>query len=160
MPKIVVVYDSSSGNTEKMAKAVVEGANTVKGVEVELHKVGTPFSISILDSAHAIVFGSPTEYGNVTPEMRAFLESVSKLKAAKKLELKDKIGGVFGSYGWDGGWVIDALGEAMKLLGIKVVPPTVSAVDQMGGMGTRIDETYLKKCRDLGKTIAERLVKA
>jgi len=160
MPKIVVIYDSRSGNTEKMANAVVEGARAVKGVDVELHKVGTRFPISSLDKADAIILGSPTIYGNPTPEMRAFLTSASDLKKSGKLLLKNKIGGVFGSYGWDGGWVVDALADIMKNLTIKVVPPVVSAVDQMGGMGVRISEENISKCRDLGKAVAEKLIKA
>ncbi len=159
MPKIVIVYESMSGNTEKMAKAVVEGARAVKGVDVDIYKVGTRFPVSSLDKADAIVLGSPSVYGNVAPEMREFLTSVTKLKNSGKLLLKNKIGGVFGSYGWDGGWVVDALAEALKSLGVGVVPPVVSAVDQMGGMGTHISEESLRKCRDLGKAVAQRLIK-
>jgi len=157
MPKIVVIYDSRSGNTEKMAKAVVEGASTIKGVDVELYKVGTRFPVSSLDKADAIIIGSPTIYGNPTPEMKAFLTSVADLKKSGKLLLKNKIGGVFGSYGWDGGWVTDALAEVLKNLTIKVIPPVVSAVDQMGGMGIRISEENISKCRDLGKAVATKL---
>jgi len=167
MPKIVVIYDSRSGNTEEMAKAVAEGVNSVKGVEVELHKVGTRFPITIIDEADAIILGSPTYYGNVTPEMRAFIESALELKTAKKLRLRGKIGGVFGSYGWDGGWAAGRLGELLKSLGIKLVPPIVSALDQMGGpwwsstnsKGVCFNEESLRKCRELGRTMAQKLVK-
>ena len=160
MPKVVVIYDSQSGNTEKMAKAVAEGASSVEGVQSELHKVGTPFPVSILDKADAIVVGSPSIYGLPTSEMRAFLDSAKELKATKKLKLKDKIGGVFGSYAWDGGYVVDRLGEVMKTLGVKLVPQIVSAVDHRGLMQTRIDEESLQKCRDLGRAVAEELVRA
>ena len=160
MPKVVVIYDSESGNTEKMAKAVAEGASSVEGVESELHKVGTPFPISLLDKADAIIVGSPSIYGLPTPEMRAFLDSAKEQKATKKLKLKNKIGGVFGSYAWDGGYVVNWLSEAMQALGVKMVPQMVSAVDRMGLMQTRIDEKALQKCRDLGRAVAEELAKA
>lgn len=156
MAKVIVVYDSQTGNTEKMAKAVVEGAKTVKGVEVELLKAGTAFSISKLDSADAIIFGSPTRYGSVTLEMRNLLEAMKEHKESKKLKLSGKIGGAFGSYGWDGGWVVDKLEITMRDLGIKVVAHAVSAVDKMGGMGVRIDEESLQKCRELGRAVAEK----
>ncbi|MEM2922005.1 MAG: flavodoxin domain-containing protein, partial [Candidatus Bathyarchaeia archaeon] len=55
MPKIVIVYESMSGNTEKMAKAVAEGASSIKGVDVEIYKVGTRFPVSSLDKADAII---------------------------------------------------------------------------------------------------------
>jgi flavorubredoxin len=142
-----------------MAKAVAEGATSIKGVDVELHKVGTRFPISSLDKIDAIILGSPTVYGSPTTDMREFLTAIADLKKSGRLLLKNKIGGVFGSYGWDGGWVVDSLAAIMKTLAIKVIPPMVSAVDQMGGMGVRISEENLNKCRELGKAIAEKLVK-
>lgn len=48
MSKVVIVYDSVSGNTEKMAKAVAEGASTVKGVTTELLKMGHAFLYTYL----------------------------------------------------------------------------------------------------------------
>lgn len=160
MPKVVVIYDSESGNTEKMARAVAEGASSVEGVVSELHKVGTPFPISLLDKADALIVGSPSIYGLPTPEMRAFLDAAKELKVTKKLKLKNKIGGVFGSYAWDGGYVVDVLSEAMQTLGVKLAAQMVSAVDRRGLMQTRIDGEALQKCRDLGRAIAEELVKA
>ncbi|MEM2094845.1 MAG: flavodoxin domain-containing protein [Candidatus Bathyarchaeia archaeon] len=157
MPKIVIVYESMSGNTEKMAKAVAEGASSIKGVDVEIYKVGTRFPVSSLDKADAIIVGSPTVYGNTAPEMREFLTSLANLKKSGRVLLKNKIGGVFGSYGWDGGWVVDALAESIKSLGVTVIPPIVSAADQMGGMGIRVSEDKLEQCRELGRNVARRL---
>lgn len=157
MPKIAIIYDSKSGNTEKMAKAVAEGVKTIEGVEVELHKAGTRFPISILNEADAIILGSPSKYGNPTSEMREFIECA--IARAEMLRLRGKIGAVFGSYAWDGGDVVDRLAEAMTTLGIELVAPMLSAVDRMGLMGTRIDEEALEKCRELGKTVAEKVAK-
>jgi len=159
-PKLLILYYSQTGNTEKMAKAVEEGAKTVKGIETELHKVGTPFSISILNKADAIILGSPSRYGLPTMEMKEFLDAATELKKAKVLRLEGKKGGVFGSYAWDGGAVVNRLAEALTSLGVDLVPPMVSAVDRMGLMGVRIDAESLQKCRELGKTIAEKLVKS
>jgi flavorubredoxin len=159
MPRVVILYDSSTGNTEAMAKAVAEGASAVKGVTVDSHKVGSRFPMSLLNEVDAMVIGSPTEYGNVTQEMRNFLESMAELKAAKKLRLRNILGGVFGSYAYDGGWVVDALGMRMKKLGIKLVPPVVSAVDHEGAMGIHIDEESLQRCRELGKGVAAKIMK-
>lgn len=156
MRKVVVVYDSRSGFTEKMAKAVVEGAKSVKDVEVELLKVGTPFSISKLSATDGIIFGSPTIYGSVTQEMRNILTSLREHKEAGRLSLSGKIGGVFGSYGWDGGWVVDKLALDMKDLGVTVVAPPVSAVHEQYAT-LSIDEETLQKCRDLGKAVAQKV---
>lgn len=157
MSKIMIIFDSVSGNTETMAKAVAEGVSAVKGVQVELYKVGTRFSMSLLNETDAIILGSPTVYGNVTPEMKAFIESMAELNATKKLHLNGKIGGLFGSYAYDGGWVVDALAMRMKKIGLKLTPPIVSAVDHEGGMGVHIDQEALEKCRELGKAIATAL---
>ena len=156
--KVLVIYDSQTGSTEKMAQAVVKGVQQVKGVEVELLKVGTPFSISKLAIADALILGSPTRYGNVTSEMRLLLESLTELKESKKLKLSGKIGGVFGSYGWAGGWVVEKLKEDLIQLGIKIVAPAVSLVHEPY-VGSQINEETLTKCVELGKTVAEKLAK-
>lgn len=160
MPKVVIIFASESGNTEKMAKAVAEGASAVKSVQVELYKVGDRFSVSLLNEADAIILGSPTVYGNVAPEMNTFIHSMIELNAAKKLRLKGKMGGIFGSYAFDGGWVVDALAMKMKEIGIRLIPPIVSAIDHQGSMGIYIDHDSLEKCRKLGKTVAARFLKA
>lgn len=159
MPKVVIVYDSKTGNTEKMAEAVAKGVRSVEGVEAELCKLGTCFPISILDKADAVIFGSPSIYGNATPEMRAFFQSAIELKEAGRLKLRDKIGAAFASYAWDGGWVTEILAEALKTFGIRLVPPLVSAFDSRSSMGERIGTDFLQKCKELGKTVAGELVR-
>jgi flavorubredoxin len=86
--------------------------------------------------------------------MKTFLESVKELRKTTKLDLSGKIGAVFGSYAWDGGWLTDGLEAEIKALGFKVVTPGISVVDRMGAMGIRIDEDSLKRCQELGKNIA------
>lgn len=155
--EVLVVYDSQTGFTERMAKAIVEGVESIKRVDAKLLKIGKPFSISTFDLADAIIIGSPTIYGGVTQEMKMLLESLKCLKEAKKLKLSGKIGGIFASYGWDGGWVADALSSEMELLGIKMVAPPVSIVHGVYEE-VNIDEIGLQKCRDLGKAVAEKVI--
>ena len=57
--KVLVVYDSLTGNTEKIAKAVAEGAASVDGVDVDVKKIGEPFPVTDLANADGVVFGSP-----------------------------------------------------------------------------------------------------
>ena len=154
MTKVIVIYDSNTGFTEKMANAVVEGIKEVEE-EVELIKIGTPFNITRLEETEAIILGSPTVYGSISREMRTFLESVKESKETNMLKLKNKIGGVFGSYSWDGGWVIRKLISEMEVLGIKIVAPEVSLVNSMIGSPVEIDENDLKKCSALGRTVAK-----
>jgi len=159
MPKIIILYDTFAGNTEAMAKAVAEGVNKVENVKVEIYKIGTRFPMSALNDAEGIIVGSPTEYGNVTSAFRTFLESMAELKVAKKLNLQKKVGGVFGSYAWDGGWAVDMLGVKLKKLGLKVMPPIVSEPEFLD-MGKEIAERHLQKCRELGTAVAMAVVRS
>jgi len=67
MVKVIVVYDSPTGLIEIMAKAIVDGARSVEGVDVKLLQIGERFSIRRLESADAIVFGSSNVYNSVCP---------------------------------------------------------------------------------------------
>ena len=144
MPKILILDYSRTGNTEKMAKAVAEGAKTIQGVEVELDYNVTPETLSNFD---AIIFGIPTYHHDMTVGMRNLFEEV----AVKGISLKDKIGAAFGSYGWSG----EAPKLALEIMKNKfemqlIEPPLLIKYTP--------DQTDLEKCRALGKRVAERLI--
>jgi NAD(P)H dehydrogenase (quinone) len=156
--KVLVIYDSQSGFTEKMAKFVAEGVEKVKDVEVELLKIGAPFSLSKLEKADAIILGSPNNYSNVTPKMKTFLESLKNLGTPS-----GKIGGVFGSYTWNKGEVVEKLSAYMATFGMRIAAPPVS-ISSPVSIGYRdyeeihMDNEYLQKCRNLGRAVAEQAV--
>jgi flavorubredoxin len=155
MLEIAVIYDSKTGNTELMAKSVAEGVCGIDGVTAELLKIGTKFPISSLEKAAAIIVGSPTIYGSVTDELAFFFENLNYLKRAKLIKTDGMKGAAFGSYGWDGGWNTERIEKELKALGVKLVAPYVSAVDQGGVMGVKIHKDDLEKCRELGRAVAE-----
>ena len=157
MAKVVIMYDSKSGNTETMAKSIAEGAKAVSGVEVLLKKLGEPFSLRILDNADALILGSPAHYGHVTLEMRDFLACLRGGQEAGRLKLRGKIGAAFGSYGWDGGVCIERLGIDLGNLGIKVQSPVLAQVPPLPY--SALKEKSIKECRNLGRTIAEKALK-
>ena len=160
MFKVAVVYDSQTGFTEKMAEAVAEGAGNVKSMKVELLRIGTPFSISQLNAVEAIILGSPVVYGSVTLEMKSFLVLLKEHQVSARLKLAGKLGGAFGSYAFSGSWVIRELGDDMEALGIKIVAPVFSAVDGMGRrQPIRLNGKTFKGCLELGKVVAEKVVK-
>ena len=80
--KIVVLYDSKTGNTEKMAKAVAEGAS--EHAEVEVKKIGEAFPLTIMDDADGVIFGSPVYYADISNNMKDFLEHVETYIKAKR----------------------------------------------------------------------------
>ena len=99
MKKIAVVYWSGTGNTEAMAKAVAEGAESA-GAQVTLL---TPDKVnaSELGSYDAIGFGCPAMGSEVLEEME-FQPMFDEVKRS----LGGKSAALFGSYGWgDGEWM-------------------------------------------------------
>ena len=157
MAKVIIVFDSKTGNTESMAEALAEGASEVGRVEVELKKLGTPFPMKALAEADAVILGSPARYAHITSEMRDFIWAAKNLNTQGRLNLNGKVGGAFGSYGWDGGRSLQTIKAELASLGVEVLGEVI-AVDRMGAMGVRIDDADLEKCRQLGKRIAERIV--
>lgn len=79
MPKIVVVYHSGYGHTQKQAEAVAEGARLVPGAEVALIPVAEADpTAAVFAEADAIIFGSPTYMGNVSAQFKTFMDATSK----------------------------------------------------------------------------------
>jgi len=94
MVKMLVVYDSRTGNTEKMALAVAEGAKKVRGTKVVMKTVDSAKNSDLL-GADAIVLGSPTYYGDMSGKMKEFVDQSVKIHG----KLTGKVGGAFTSSG-------------------------------------------------------------
>ncbi len=112
MAKILTLYYSTYGHVEKMAEAVAAGAASVAGTEVTVKRVPeivpaeiaqksgfkldqkAPIaSIAELPEYDAIIFGTPTRFGNMASQMRSFLDQTGGLWA--KGALIGKVGSVF-----------------------------------------------------------------
>jgi len=72
MPKAVVIYLSTSGNTRAMADAIVEGAKSrnIDAVAVNFHEA----RIEDIKAAYAVAIGSSTFYYKMLPPMEKFIE--------------------------------------------------------------------------------------
>lgn len=92
MAKVVVVFHSGYGHTTKQAEAVAQGA---KGDLVAINAEGniSDADWALLDSADAIVFGSPTYMGTVSWQFKKFADASSKAWFVQKW--KDKVFGGF-----------------------------------------------------------------
>ena len=114
MTQVLVLYYSMYGHVEILAKAVAEGAQSVADVEATLKRVPEimPEDVALaagvkLDQAapiatvdelpnyDAIIFGTPTRFGNMCAQMRNFLDQTGKLWMSGGLV--DKVGSVFTS---------------------------------------------------------------
>jgi len=144
--KLLILYYSQTGNTGKMAKAIAEGAKTVAGVDVEVKYHAKPEDLA---EAEAIILGMPTYHHDIGIDMKRLLEEV----AVKGINLKDNVGAAFGSYGWSGE-APHMLLEIMKhKFEMEIIEPALL-------IKYAPDEKGLEECRKLGKTVAERIVKA
>ncbi len=144
MSKVLVLYDTRTGNTGRMARAVADGAKLVQGTEVVLKKVGE--GSGELAAADAIVLGSPTHNTQPSRAMRSFLSSLGNIP------LQGKVGGAFGSYGWSGE-APEIIAQALRNQGVQVIGEAVRARKTPG-------TSDLSKCRDLGRAVAESVVTA
>jgi NAD(P)H dehydrogenase (quinone) len=114
--KVLVVYYSMYGHVQKMAEAVAEGARSAGGVDAELRRVPETLPDDVLANmgaleakksqagvqvaevddlakADAIIFGTPTRFGNMCAQMRQFLDATGKLWLTGALV--GKVGSVF-----------------------------------------------------------------
>jgi flavorubredoxin len=144
MKKILVLYYSRTGNTEKMAKAVAEGTQINDNIEVELNFHVEPKELSTFD---AIIVGAPTYYHEMPVDFKRLFEEV----AAQGISLKGKIGATFGSYGWSGEAPKNILEIMKNKFEMFVVEPPL-LVNYVP------DQKMLSACRDLGKRISESLM--
>jgi flavorubredoxin len=144
MKKILVLYYSRSGNTEKMANAVAEGAKAVSGVQVDLNFHVDP---SDLNGYDAILVGAPTYRHEMPIDFKNLFDGAE----TQRLNLQGKVGAVFGSYGWSGEAPKMLLDIMQQKLGMQATEPPLLAKYIP-------DQATLDSCRALGKKVAETLM--
>ena len=116
--KVLIVYYSTYGHIHKMAAAIAEGVGEVDGAEAVMRRVPETLSDEVLEkmgavdaqqamthvpigtveelaSADAVIFGTPTRFGNMCGQMRQFLDATGQLWAQGALV--GKVGSVFTS---------------------------------------------------------------
>ena len=114
MPRVLVLYYSSYGHIEAMAEAVADGARSVDGASVDIKRVPELVPQSVAEKSNfkldqaapiaapgdladfdAVVFGTPTRFGNMCAQMRNFLDQTGGLWMSGALI--GKVGSVFTS---------------------------------------------------------------
>jgi NAD(P)H dehydrogenase (quinone) len=116
--KLLILYYSMFGHVHKMAEAVAEGARQVPGTEVVLARVPETLPATVLEkigameaqkkfvtipvctieqlaNADAVIFGTPTRFGNMCGQMRQFFDATGGIW--KSGALVGKVGSVFTS---------------------------------------------------------------
>ncbi|MEO1192793.1 MAG: NAD(P)H:quinone oxidoreductase [Pseudomonadota bacterium] len=196
MTKVLVLYYSSYGHIETMAKAVAEGAGGVEGVEVTVKRVPELVPDAVAQSSNfktdqeapvadpkeladydAIIFGTPTRFGNMAAQMRNFLDQTGGLWFNGKLI--GKVGSVFTSTGTGGGnestiltFIPTLLHHGMIYVGLPYAAQELTQIDEVrggspygagtiaGADGSRQpSETELNLARFQGRHVAQVAVK-
>jgi len=157
MTKILVLYYSTYGHVETLAASIAEGARTVDGVEVTVKRVPETMPPEVakqygakLDQAapvaspqelgdyDAILFGTPTRFGNMAAQMRNFLDQTGGLWM--KGALVGKVSSVFTSTGTGGGnestiisFVTTLMHQGMIYVGLPYTCPELSDISEVKG---------------------------
>jgi flavorubredoxin len=144
VPKILIVYYSQTGNTEKMANAVAEGARSVPNTQVYIEYHVDAEDLSAYD---ALIVGVATYHHDIPIDMKRLFEEA----AVKGITLKGKPGAAFGSYGWSG--------EAPKLI-LEIMKNKFEMQVTEPPLLARLtpDDNSLNLCRALGKRVSETLM--
>ncbi len=193
MTKVLVLYYSMYGHIETMAKAVAEGAGSVEGIDVTIKRVpdlipedvarkagakldqAAPIAtVEELSNYDAIIFGTPTRFGNMCAQMRNFLDRTGGLWASG--QLVGKVGSVFTSTGTQHGgqettitsFHTTLFHHGMIIVGVPYSCPELTNMDEItggtpygastlaGGDGSRQpSENELTIARFQGKHVAE-----
>jgi NAD(P)H dehydrogenase (quinone) len=156
--RVLIVYFSVTGNTEKMAHGVAEGAKSVAGIEVILKKV-EEVTREDVETADGLILGSPVYYANMAAPMKKFIDDWYD----EKITLFDKVGGAFAT----GGGItagrettINSLLLAMLNNGMIVVGPLYESWGTFGSSARTappdegVNEEELDDARRLGDRVA------
>jgi len=150
MAKVLIIYHSRSGNTRKMAEAVLEGAKNA-GAEVTLSDVKDTDPRQLLDF-DAVIAGSPTYYGIVAGEMKDFFDRSVKYHG----KLEGKVGGAFASAMALGGGnetTVMSILQIMLVHGMIIQGKT--RTNHYGAVSINApDEEAKEECRQLGSRVA------
>ena len=156
---VLVTYHSATGNTEKMAQGVAEGAKGVSGTLVVLKRVGDVTENDLV-SADAVIVGSPVYFGNMSGEVKTFFDNWSKFGLFRDRKMRNKVGGAFAT----GASVSSGKEVTMLTIFAAMFINQMIVVSGGGGFGASastgtdspgIDEKELAEARDLGKRVAE-----
>ncbi|HEU5201867.1 MAG TPA: NAD(P)H-dependent oxidoreductase [Nitrospira sp.] len=158
--KVLVAYHSVSGNTERMAEAVAEGAKGVPGTAVVIKRVGQVTSDDLF-SSDAIVVGSPVYWSNMSGEVKTFFDNWQfKFGVFPEFKMKNKIGAAFATGGQlSSGKEVTMLTILAAMLGNQMI--VVSGGGAFGASATTegdspgIDNKELADAQVLGRRVAE-----
>ena len=160
MSRVLVLYDSNTGNVAQMAAFIAEGANSVPGTEVRLRSVEKATADDVL-WCEGIAVGSPTNMGILSWKMKRFWDDTMR---SHWMKIDGKIACAFSSAGgWGGGMELacQSILTVLMNFGFLVFGVTDYAAKTLtphyGAVISRAprDEDSQAACRLLGRRLAE-----
>ncbi len=156
MASVLIVYDSGTGNTEKMAFTVAQGARQVAGVSVEVKK-SEQATLEDLLNADGIIMGSPTYYGQMSAKLKALIDKSVEIHG----KLEGKVGAAFTS---SGGTATGAETTILSILEAMLIHGMIvqgRSDDKHYGAAAleSPDNEEVKFCQELGKRTANLVLK-
>jgi NAD(P)H dehydrogenase (quinone) len=150
--KALIIYDSKTGNTEKMAFMIAEGVREVDGIDCVVKKVEDA-TLEDLMEAQGIIVGSPTYYGCMSGKLKEFFDKSIEIHG----KLEGKVGAVFTSSGGTATGAETTLLSILKAMLIHGMIVQGNSKDKHYGMAVvevpgKKDE---KLCRTFGCRTAE-----
>lgn len=143
--RLLIVYHSQSGSTERMAQAVIAGARhpDVSGIEVVVRDALEATADDLL-LADGFILGTPENFGYMSGALKYFLDRSFYPCEGK---LNGRPYGLFVRAGNDGNGAITSVQRILKGLMVREVRAPVL-------MSGRFDEKKLQECEELGTTLA------
>jgi NAD(P)H dehydrogenase (quinone) len=156
MAKILIIYDSRTGNTEKMASAVAEGAKQVKDIEVAIKNVDQTTNEDLLNT-DGIIVGSPTFYGLMSGKIKTFFDGSVDIHG----KLAGKVGAAFTSSGGTASGAETTLLSILKAMLVHGMIVQGRHDDKHYGAAAvgKPNEKEIEMCKWLGKRTAELVLK-
>jgi flavorubredoxin len=140
MADVIIVYDTKTGNTAKVAEEIYNGVKE-SGVSVEIKNVDD-VTVDDLTNAKGVILGSPNINDTYSTKMRDLVNT--KLLQAKPV---DKVGAAFGTYKWNEG-NLKELERDMTWIGVRIIAGSVN-------VHKHSDKGITQKLRELGKKVGE-----
>lgn len=153
--QILIVYDSKTGNTEKMAFAVAEGVKET-GIDITIKKVDEVTNEDLL-KADGIIVGSPTYYGQMSGKVKAMFDESVKIHG----KLGGKVGSAFTSSGGVASGAettIISILEAMLIHGMVIQGRAHAAHYGAAAVGEPKGREE-ERCRELGRMVSRLVLK-
>jgi anaerobic nitric oxide reductase flavorubredoxin len=143
--KVVIVYETMWGATEKMAKYILQGVKD-SGAIVRFYDIARSDSTAVFTDmldAKGFIIGSSTHDNEMLPTIAGFLHLFKGFKP------KNRIAAAFGSFGWGGG-ATKSVEETLKQAGVEIIQPSLSARFYP-------DVNEVKNAYEFGKSFAGKL---